>query len=287
MQILEIIKKKTSALPLLSKALLYIAAFLAVVLIWAINFYYTWPEMQFSLMYLVPVAWVTWRTGRAGGVILAIASTVAWASMEALQNPFFGHSVLTYLNVATIAVLFLSFVFILAKLKDALLRETELSRTDGLTGIANRRAFLEELGQEIKRTLRDNHPMTVVYLDVDDFKTINDTLGHHKGDECLLLVAQTIRGELRSTDTIARMGGDEFAIITGDASLESRTMIEQRLAGIIEQRNNAAGRDYKLVLSVGVLKCDISMQGLTIEDLLAKADALMYEQKREHRSRLA
>jgi diguanylate cyclase (GGDEF)-like protein len=118
-------------------------------------------------------------------------------------------------------------------------------------------------------------------------KPINDRLGHKEGDRALRDVANALRECFRSTDIIGRMGGDEFAITTGDASFESRAMIEQRLAAIIEQRNKSADRAYKLVLSIGVLKCDSSMQGLTIEDLLAKADALMYEQKREHKSRIA
>ena len=271
-QLLENIKKKIHSLPLLSKALLYIAAFLAVVLIWTINFYYTWPEMEFSLMYLIPVGWITWRTGRTGGAILAISSTMVWASMDALQNPFFGYSILTYLNVATRAALFLSFVFILARLRDALHRETELSRTDRLTGVANRRAFLEDLDREIRRTQRDIHPMTVVYFDVDDFKTINDTFGHHKGDECLRLVAETINGHMRSTDTIARMGGDEFAILLPEQGYDDSGIVIAMIREKVEEINRK--NSMKVTLSIGAVTYLCPPD--TTDEIIKFADSLMY-----------
>jgi len=272
MQILEKIRKKTSSVPFLSKALFYIAAILAVVLIWAINFYYTGPEMEFSLMYLIPVAWITWRTGRTGGAILAIVSTVVWTSMDSLHNAFFGYSVLTYLNVASKAALFMSFVFVLAKLKDALHHEAELSRTDRLTGIANRRAFLENLEREIKRTQRDILPITVVYIDVDDFKTINDTLGHHKGDEHLLLVAETISGQLRSTDTIARMGGDEFAILLPEQGYDDSNIVIEKIRKKVEEINPKSS--VKVTLSIGVVTYLYPPD--TTDEIIKFADSLMY-----------
>jgi diguanylate cyclase (GGDEF)-like protein len=162
-----------------------------------------------------------------------------------------------------------------------------LAVTDHLTGLYNRRGFFVLAGHQWQLALRNRTSMLLFFIDVDRLKPINDRLGHKEGDRALRDVANALRECFRSTDIIGRMGGDEFAITTGDASFESRAMIEQRLAAIIEQRNNSADRAYKLVLSIGVLKCDSSMQGLTIEDLLAKADALMYEQKREHKSRIA
>lgn len=162
-----------------------------------------------------------------------------------------------------------------------------LAVTDHLTGLYNRRGFFVLAGHQWQLALRNRTSILLFYIDVDRFKPINDRFGHKEGDRALRDVADALRECFRSTDIIARMGGDEFAITTGDASLESRAMIEQRLVAIIEQRNNATDRAYKLVLSIGVLKCDSSMQALSIEDLLAKADALMYEQKREHKSRKA
>jgi diguanylate cyclase (GGDEF)-like protein len=162
-----------------------------------------------------------------------------------------------------------------------------LAVTDHLTGLYNRRGFFVLAGHQWQLALRNRTSILLFFIDVDRFKPINDRLGHKEGDRALRDVADALRQCFRSTDIIGRMGGDEFAITTGDASLESRATIEQRLAAIIEQKNNSAVRAYKLVLSIGVLKCDSSMQNLSIEDLLAKADTLMYAQKREHKSRKA
>jgi diguanylate cyclase (GGDEF)-like protein len=162
-----------------------------------------------------------------------------------------------------------------------------LSVTDPLTGLYNRRGFLLLAKHQWLLALRRKKPFLLFYIDVDHFKEINDLLGHKVGDQALQDFVTMLRECFRTTDIIGRIGGDEFAITTDDASPEARAMIEQRLAGIVEQKNNSAGRAYKLVLSVGVLTCDSSMQGLSIEDLLAKADTLMYQQKQEHRSRKA
>jgi diguanylate cyclase (GGDEF)-like protein len=135
--------------------------------------------------------------------------------------------------------------------------------------------------------VRNRTSILLFFIDVDRFKPINDRFGHKEGDRALQDLADALRECFRSTDIIGRMGGDEFAVITDYHSPDSRAAIEQRLADIVEQRNNTVGRSYELVLSVGVLTCDSSMQSLSIEDLLAKADALMYEQKLEHESRKA
>jgi len=159
-----------------------------------------------------------------------------------------------------------------------------LAVTDHLTGLYNRRGFFVLAAHQWRLALRNKTSILVFFIDVDRFKPINDRFGHKEGDRALLDLADALRECFRSTDIIGRVGGDEFAIITDYHSPESRAAIEQRLAEIVERKNNTAAHAYKLVLSVGVLTCDSSMQTLSIEDLLAKADTLMYEQKQEHKS---
>jgi len=162
-----------------------------------------------------------------------------------------------------------------------------LAVTDHLTGLYNRRGFIVLGAHQWQLALRNRTSMLLLFIDVDRFKPINDSFGHKQGDQALRDLADALRECFRSTDIIGRMGGDEFAVITDCQSSDSRAAIEQRLAEIVEQKNNTADRAYKLVLSVGVLTCDSSMQGLSIEDLLAKADTLMYQQKQQHKSRKA
>lgn len=162
-----------------------------------------------------------------------------------------------------------------------------LTITDHLTGLYNRRGFFVLAGYQWQLAMRNQSSILLFFIDVDNFKQINDTFGHKEGDRALQELAGALHECFRSTDIVARMGGDEFAVTTDSQSQDSRAAIEQRLAKILEQKNNAEGRAWKLVISVGVIECDNSLGHLTIDDLLAKADALMYQQKQEHRSRKA
>lgn len=158
--------------------------------------------------------------------------------------------------------------------------------TDHLTGLYNRRGFFLLARHQWQLALRNNASLLLFYFDLDLFKEINDSLGHKIGDQALRDCAAVLRECFRSTEIIARMGGDEFAVTIEGATPDSRAMLEQRLAEIVERKNNEPGQPYKLSLSVGALLCDPSMQDLSIDDLLAKADSRMYRQKRNHRKKM-
>lgn len=104
-------------------------------------------------------------------------------------------------------------VHLLSELKKAYEREKILAHTDGLTKVYNRRYFLDILSLEAKRSIRYNHYLTLAYFDVDNFKPINDNLGHTQGDKLLCLIATTVKKNIRQTDIVARLGGDEFALL--------------------------------------------------------------------------
>jgi diguanylate cyclase (GGDEF)-like protein len=165
-------------------------------------------------------------------------------------------------------------------------RLRELAATDHLTGLYNRRGFFFLAGHQWQLALRNNMPLLLFYIDLDLFKEINDSLGHKVGDQALRDCAAALRECFRSTEIIARMGGDEFAVTIEGATPDSSAMLEQRLAEIVERKNNEPGQPYKLSLSVGALLCDLSMQDLSIDDLLAKADSQMYREKRKHRKKM-
>jgi len=158
--------------------------------------------------------------------------------------------------------------------------------TDHLTGLYNRRGFFLLAKHQWQLALRNNASLLLFYIDLDLFKEINDSMGHKVGDQALRDCAAVLRECFRSTEIIARMGGDEFAVTIEGATPDSRAMLEQRLAEIVERKNKAPGQPYELSLSVGALLCDLSMQDLSIDDLLAKADSQMYRQKRKHRKKM-
>jgi diguanylate cyclase (GGDEF)-like protein len=160
-----------------------------------------------------------------------------------------------------------------------------LTVTDPLTGLYNRRGFLLLADHQWELALRKKTSFLLFYIDVDRFKEINDSLGHKEGDLALQAVAAVLRECFRKSDIMGRLGGDEFAVTAIDAPPHSRAVLEQRLARTTQQSNNKAGRGFQLSLSVGILTCDNSLGALPIENLLAQADVLMYQQKRERNNR--
>jgi diguanylate cyclase (GGDEF)-like protein len=157
-----------------------------------------------------------------------------------------------------------------------------LTVTDPLTGLYNRRGFFLLAEHQWQLALRKKSSFLLLYIDIDRFKEINDTFGHKEGDKALQDVAAALRECFRTTDILVRLGGDEFALTT-DVPPDSPKMLEERLVNAVQQITNKTGRPYQISLSIGILRCDDSLGALSIEDLLARADALMYEQKRERK----
>jgi diguanylate cyclase (GGDEF)-like protein len=157
----------------------------------------------------------------------------------------------------------------------ALDNEKSLSRSDYLTGLANRRAFEELFEMECKRSRRYNRPMTLVYLDLDDFKKVNDGRGHQTGDEVLVAVATTLRSSLRSTDCVARIGGDEFAILLPETDEEGARIIMNKLNAVLQTLLTPT--NWPIGFSFGVVTFPAPLESL--ETMLERADKLMYEAK--------
>ncbi len=157
----------------------------------------------------------------------------------------------------------------------ALDNEKSLSRSDYLTGLANRRAFEELFEMECKRSRRYNRPITLVYLDLDDFKKVNDGRGHQTGDEVLLAVATTLRSSLRSTDCVARIGGDEFAILLPETDEEGARIIMNKLNAVLQTLLTPT--NWPIGFSFGVVTFPAPLESL--ETMLERADKLMYEAK--------
>lgn len=160
-----------------------------------------------------------------------------------------------------------------------------LSITDQLTGIYNRRGFLTLAEQQIKVAERNKEGLLLLFADLDDMKRINDTRGHKKGDEALIEAADIFKEVFRGSDIIARIGGDEFAVLALGASKEYPDVLGQRLQHCIDL-HNARGkkRGYEISMSVGMTYHDPE-KPCTIDELMSRADDLMYEQKKIKRAK--
>lgn len=154
-----------------------------------------------------------------------------------------------------------------------------LSLIDDLTGLYNRRGFADLGEQHLKLARRTARAVLLVFLDVDRLKTINDTLGHHVGDRALCQVADLLRDTFRQSDIIARMGGDEFAVLALDAQEDYQEELLSRLREKVKDQNQRSREPYRLSLSLGTARFD--GEGRTrLDDLLARADEEMYQEKR-------
>ncbi|NIP58206.1 MAG: diguanylate cyclase [Gemmatimonadetes bacterium] len=161
-----------------------------------------------------------------------------------------------------------------------------LSLIDDLTGLYNQRGF-EELGtQQLKLARRMSRGVLLVVLDVDRFKTINDTLGHHVGDRALLKLAELVRSTFRRSDLAARMGGDDFAILAMEASEDDAKLITRRIRDRIEHFNRTSKEPYRLSLSLGVARYDPE-DPVSLDVLREKARTAIQEEKDDKRRAVA
>ena len=179
-----------------------------------------------------------------------------------------------YIGGAT-AVIFALFGYVLGRHADQL---AELSETDVLTQLLNSRGFASRLRSEIRRAKRYREPLSVLFLDVDGLKSINDRYGHRAGSDALREVANVIRTELRATDTAARWGGDEFTLIAPNTLRDEAVLFAER----IRQRIEAHQGQWPTTVSIGIATLDGSDARASVDPhaLLRDADGAMYEAKR-------
>lgn len=163
----------------------------------------------------------------------------------------------------------------------------KLADTDGLTGLYNHRYFVKQLREELKRTKRFNHPLSVLIMDVDHFKHYNDTNGHLKGNEVLKGVTEVMKRSIRKVDVLARYGGEEFAVIVPETNKANALKTAKRICRAVEEEAFVGEESQplgKLTLSIGVATFpdDAKREGT----LLDRADHALYEAKREGRNRV-
>jgi diguanylate cyclase (GGDEF)-like protein len=159
-----------------------------------------------------------------------------------------------------------------------------LARTDALTGVANRATFRERLELAFASAIRNRRPFAVLYLDVDRFKEVNDSLGHPAGDELIVSVARRLAECTRRTDLVARLGGDEFAVLQADLEDPSGAgALARKICEAISAPHEIAGRQLRVTVSVGISEWTGDVK--RAEDLLAQADRALYLAKQEGRDR--
>jgi diguanylate cyclase (GGDEF)-like protein len=164
-------------------------------------------------------------------------------------------------------------------------RERELRHLafhDALTGLPNRALFRNRLEHALDLHSRDGRALAVLFLDLDDFKEVNDTLGHTAGDHLLIRIAERLHGATRTGDTVARLGGDEFAVLLETGGDPCRSA--ERLTGALRDPFFVAGHTIEAKASIGVVRLTPRDPTVAADELLIRADTAMYAAKRSHRT---
>jgi diguanylate cyclase (GGDEF)-like protein len=239
------------------------------------------PYLSFAAVYLLPVAVCAWWAGFSPGALVAIASAFAWCAVDLAAHPEAPPAAAAWNGVTRFGILALV-ASLAARLHAGVLRERRLARTDVLTGAANGRHFYEAVAAAADHARLTRRPLTLAYLDLDDFKQVNDRLGHAAGDAVLTYVAQTIRADIGTSGLLARLGGDEFALLLPATGAEAAAALLNRLHNRVT--SGMAEKGWPVGLSVGAVT--FPRPGEDVDRMVQRADALMYGAKRNGKGRV-
>jgi len=253
----------------------WVSTGLAFVIILGIIDYFTGYEVSFSLFYLIPIFTVVWFTDGRMGLLLSSASALVWFIADYSAGLSYSHPSV-YIWNTIIRMGFFSVVSILgSNLKKSYKLNQELARSDYVTGAVSIRYFYELAQIEISRFQRYHRPFALAYIDLDDFKSINDRLGHSVGDRVLRSVTDSVRQQIRPSDTLARLGGDEFALLMPETSEEAAKLVISRLHSSLA--NEMLKNGWMVTFSVGVVICNETPK--SVDDIVKIADDTMYSVK--------
>jgi diguanylate cyclase (GGDEF)-like protein len=232
-------------------------------------------ELAFSLFYVIPISLATLYIDRWQGIMASLASALVWLWADMSSGQFYSHPLVPIWNTSIRLSFFVLITMLLSALKRAMDHEKELARTDHLTGALNSRAFTDLAQMEIDRLQRYQHTFTLAYIDLDNFKTVNDRFGHSVGDRVLCAVVSHAQRHLRKIDSIARLGGDEFGVFLPETSQESARVVLGKLHdGLLEEMKQ---NKWPITFSVGALTCTVPPP--SVDELVNIADKLMYTVK--------
>ncbi len=235
-----------------------------------------------TLFYVAPVFIVTWVAGLRVGVLFSVLGAAGHFLAESLAGPLGPPPASRLWNAFALLGVLLVLNLTLAKLRTTLDQARSLAITDPLTGAANRRAFYHRAEVEAVRSRRNRTALTLAYLDLDNFKDVNDRFGHAAGDEVLVLVAGHLRRALRASDFMARIGGDEFAIVLPDTGGDSGGLVLKKIQHELLTALEKAG--IPVTVSAGAVTFPVALD--SVDEMVQAVDAQLYDVKRSGKNRV-
>lgn len=249
---------------------------LVLLLMVALADFSTSPDFSFSLFYILPLALATRFAGRNYGFAIAMLSVLPLL-YEGIANGHLALHPVKYLwnvslHIATLALI----SAMMHRMHVHLERETQLARTDSLTGVLNRRAFRARLATVADDRRLGGEMIALAYVDLDDFKYINELGGHQLGDDVLRIMARALSSSVRDTDIVGRLGGDEFALILRGVSSQQATVVLNKIKSRLAR--DASARKVSITCSIGCVMFRAAAHD--IEAIIHVADELMFDVKR-------
>jgi diguanylate cyclase (GGDEF)-like protein len=243
--------------------------------------YLTGPELSFAIFYLVPIALGAWWGGFSQGILISMACALSWQFVEIAEGSTVAPAIQLWNGTARFGI-FVITSSLLSRLRVSLFLEKKLARSDPLTGAANGRTFYDTVSHSVERALRHDQPLTLAYLDLDNFKWLNDKLGHAAGDEALCILVRTIQDDIRVTDLLARLGGDEFALLLPECGeMDARFTLDR----IQERfREEMTQRKWPVTISIGATT--FPQPTRDVDAMVRRVDEQMYQAKKAGKDRI-
>lgn len=234
--------------------------------------YLTGYAISVDILYLIPIFFVSVAINKYSGLFIAVISSLVKLFISLLSILPNQNNLFVYWNSFIYLLTVIIIALISSELSESIKREKLISRIDFLTGIPNRKALFESLEIEIYRSRRNHQPLTIAYLDCDNFKAVNDRLGHQAGDALLSVVARTLKSNIRATDLTARLGGDEFVVLLPDTPEDLAFQTVSRLQNMLLTEMQKFNWD--VTFSIGIATFNTLPD--SIDEIIRTADELMF-----------
>ncbi len=251
------------------------ALILAVMAVVGLIDYLTGSELSFSVFYLIPISMATLALGQPYGFLFSLMSAVAWFTLDVAQNTEYAHPLVPFWNASVRLMYFIMHTILLSSIFKILKHEREQASLDPLTNAANWRGLKESTLEQLRLARDGGQPVTFAYIDLDNFKAVNDANGHDAGDLALRTIVASIKGNVRSSDLVARVGGDEIVVMLMNSDYENSLRSLDRIAKHLGDQ--MAANAWPITFSIGAVTYDSPPQEL--DPIIKEVDQLMYAVK--------
>jgi diguanylate cyclase (GGDEF)-like protein len=233
--------------------------------------------------FVLPILLASWYGSKRSGVLLAIFSALICAILKIVINPYKLDTVSIIYNGISYLGAYSLLAVLITNFRSVHRVEAVAADTDTLTDILNPRGFYAKLESELQRSNRYKHIFTLAYIDIDNFKDINDSLGHMIGDELLVEVAKCLKSTLRETDTVARLGGDEFTCLLPETTQAAAKKAFSKVRNLLLK--SMKSHQWEVSFSIGMVTFETPPDD--IKEAIKIADDLMYDVKKSNKDDIA